>query len=123
MRHSAKDVLIVDKTMDRGFQVLSLLELENADVTVISQAVRAIKTIRKKAYDLIILGDKLAEGDTYDVGLELKTDQKNRRTAVLCVGNNKSRATKLSRLLGDRALMGKTEGNIKKLKEYLVQED
>jgi len=119
---SKPNILLVDRTLAPGMQVIDDLKLEVVDLTFMLHAAEAIKRVKKNSYDLIILGDKLKEGDTYDVGLELKTGKENRRTAVLCVGHHLGRANRLLHLLGNRALLGSAPGATLKIKAYLETE-
>lgn len=123
MSHNAIDVLIVDRNVDVGMGVLDALQLRNANVTVVTIASQALKNVKRYQYDLILLGDRLTDGDTYDVGLELKTGKKNRRAAVLCMGHHRGRATKLANLLGSRALIGTKGVVLGRIRAHLTNEE
>lgn len=96
-----KKILIAAQKIEASMKLISALSLvQGADIMFISKAQSAIKQVRKNDYDLIILGDRLDEGDTLDIALEIKTGRKNKRIPVVCVGYHTGRAIKVVNLLG-----------------------
>jgi len=82
-------------------EILKAAKANVVNVTQVSSLVQAIKNVGKIPYDVIFLGDRVGKDDIYDVGLELRTG-KNRQTMVIFVGNNRTKAAKLSAILGPR---------------------
>ena len=99
-----KKVLIVAKSIELSMKFLADLKLAMADVTVVRDSASAIKHVRRNDYDLIIMGDRLVEGDTQDVALEIKSGRKNKKVPVVCVGPHTGRALKVVKLLGTYAV-------------------
>ena len=89
------NILIANKDATPALDLVSKLTLEHADLTFVDDATRALKNIKRNAYDLIIIGDKLSSGDAVDLALEIKTSKRNRNSAIVYIGYNKFRATKV----------------------------
>jgi DNA-binding response OmpR family regulator len=92
-------VLVVDRDPTMGLDIIEKIRLRDVQVVFVSRVTTAIKEVRSTAYDLIILGDKISSGDTYDVGLNIKLSVTNWPGHVLCIKSRPSRTTKLVRLL------------------------
>ena len=96
-------ILIVDKSSSTGMSFLDSLRWKAMDVAVVDDTQQAIKNVKQQDYDLILLGDRINKGDTYDVALEIKSG-KNKHTAVVCVGKHRGRTIRLMNLLSPYAL-------------------
>ena len=92
-------LLVVDSDPEAALKIIDSLGEGEAEVTFISHTEKAISSITKKPYDVVILGDKLiGGGDSYDVALELKKS-KNRHAAIVSIGINPTRYTRIVNLL------------------------
>lgn len=98
------EILIVDSDPTNAFSIISSLGEGEVSTSFINHADRAISNILKKKYDLIIFGDRLEGGDTYDVGLMVKESSKNKHSKYVCIGAHISRAHKLNNLLGPNSI-------------------
>ena len=98
-------VLVVSNEADSAMKIISELALDEINIVFVDKASQAIANVRKNQYDLIVLGDKLGAGDTYDVGMELK-DSKNYHKAIICVGHNAAKRAKLIKLMSPYAISG-----------------
>jgi CheY-like chemotaxis protein len=93
------NILIVDNNPDAGMKFVDALALEEANVVFVNNALQAIKNVRRETYDVIVLGDKIEKGDTFDVALEIKGDDRNKRAPVACITEYRRRAVKIINLL------------------------
>ena len=100
-------ILILDETADQALKIINNFEEGEAQATLITHADKAKISVVNTRYDLIIMGDKMKGGDTYDVALSMRSSKQNKRTPVLCMGmgRNVQKATKLSNLLGSQRCM------------------
>lgn len=89
-------ILVVDKVLDHAASIIGQLGTGEAEVIYVPHTGRAISSIRNNQYHLIVLGDRLEGGDTYDVGLEIKNSNLNRQTPVVCIAYNATRLAKLA---------------------------
>lgn len=101
-----KYVLSVAEDKTYSFEFLNALSLDDAEVVFVDNIISTLRLLRSNDYDLILLGDRLADGDIRDVALDLKNN-KNRQTPVVCVGYSNGRAHQLMRFLGYRAMFCK----------------
>jgi DNA-binding response OmpR family regulator len=102
-------VLIVDETSERAMRILGKLGEGKVQATLITHVDKAKINLVNVEYDVIMLGDKIKGGDTYDVALAMKSSRRNVKTSVLCIGRHTPRATRLAGLLGaHRALVVNT---------------
>jgi DNA-binding NtrC family response regulator len=102
------NILIVDKTLAPGMELVDALSLPSSTVTLVDNTTQALKNIKKNIYDLIVMGDRTLDGNTYDVGLGIKDGKKNKKTVVVCVGYNQGKVARLAKLLKPYALLGDT---------------
>jgi DNA-binding response OmpR family regulator len=93
-------ILIIDENEDRAMSIISQLGTGEVQATLITHADKAKNNLSNNEYDVIMIGDKISGGDTYDVGLSMIQGAKNKRSSVLCIGRHVSRATRLSNLIG-----------------------
>jgi DNA-binding response OmpR family regulator len=116
-------ILVASKDIDSALVFLDDLHLTEVVTSFAPTVATAVKAVRKNKYDVIILGDKLGQGDTYDVGLEIKQSNKNKHATVLCFVGNVSRATRLNNLLKPYSIMvgsGNVSGVAAALREKLA---
>lgn len=116
------NVLVADKTTEPALELLNTLKLPEAQITFFDSATQAVKSVKNNKYDLIILGDRLKGGDTFDVGLEIKNG-KNKKTAVACVGYHIGRTERILNLIGPTAIKATGESKdlaVDKLLSYLA---
>lgn len=89
--------------------IISQLGTGEVQTTFITHSDKAKVNLSNNEYDVIMMGDKLNGGDTYDVGLSMIQGSKNKRSSVLCIGRHISRATRLCNLIGShRAIVVNT---------------
>ena len=93
------NILIVDKTMDAAMSFIDTLSRPSVDVTFNHQTTQALKNVKRNDYDLIIMGDRLDDGTTYDVALGIKDSKKNKQIPIVCVGVNKGKVARIMKLL------------------------
>lgn len=120
------EILVVDNTSDAALAFLDRLDLlEEMHITFISVATQAAKKVRTKTYDLILLGNRVSGGDTYDVGLEIKHSKKNWGKPIVCLEAPRDRAIKVANLLKPYSFLVEQEtweNLIVKIKGHLKDE-
>ncbi len=100
MGHHGIKILVVDTDEAPAMALIGELDKADVEITIVKQTDRASANVRKTAYSLIILGDKLnGGGDTYDVGLQIKQSNVNKHTPVVIIARNMTRVGKLITLL------------------------
>lgn len=93
-------VLVVAGDEVGAVQLLSLLPAGSTrEVAYTNKPEQAIQNLRKHKYDMILLGDQLLRGTTYEVGLALRGDKKNWGVPVVCIGDHPTRMARLEHLL------------------------
>lgn len=122
----ATKILAIDKRRDVAMQFISNLPLADAAITFVDKAPQAIKNIKRVRYDLILVGDRVDDGDTFDIGLAIEGSKRNRKTPTVCVGHHAGRAARLMKLLGSSSL--RAEPNdfsvaVAKVKTYLEKKE
>lgn len=118
-------VLVVDKSSTPAMALIEGFDSSEVQAVFVSKVDQAISNMKKNSYDLLIFGDKLVDGDTFDVGLEKTKSLKNRQTPVICLTYHPSRSTKLASLLRPHSFklnlsdVASKEGCIKQVKELI----
>lgn len=101
----SKSVLVALQEKQFALQIIEILSVKEVKITFVDNVLNAITQVRENEFDLIILGDKLGRrGTTFDVGMEIKSSQKNKHTPVVCVGAQSARAMSLTNLLRPYAM-------------------
>lgn len=123
-------ILIVDENQDRAMSIISQLGTGEVQATMITHTDKAKVNLSNNEYDVIIMGDKINGGDTYDVGLSLIQGSKNKRSSILCIGRHTPRANRLCNLVGThRALVVNTnfqneiDAAAEKLASFLIKKN
>lgn len=118
----ATKILAIDTLTETFMSFISELALEDAVVTFVDRVPQAVKNIKRNAYDMILIGDRVNDGDTFDVGLAIEGSKRNRKTPTVCIGHHVGRAVRITKLLGTSALRaepGDYATAVLKIKEYL----
>ena len=63
------NVLVVDIEPDLGVHFLGELAWSDVQVPTVDKLSQAIKNVKRKEYDFILIGDRLQGGDTVDFAL------------------------------------------------------
>jgi len=97
----SKRVLIIAEEPDTCLSFLgrALPAALVIDVLVATQLVAVRRELARTTYDLILIGDRVADADPYDVALHIKGSKRNRGTPVVCTGFHVGRAAKVLKLL------------------------
>ena len=116
------NVLVVAKKPPIALPFLNALALPDVKVTFSPSALQAIKNVKRVAYDFIIVGDQLVDGDIIDVGLAIEGSKRNKKTPVVCVGYHVGRAARFANVLSPsviRAEPGDEAAAVSKIKNFL----
>ena len=119
-------ILAIGKVPTLAMEFISELGVPDAVVTFVDRAPQAIKNIKRLSYDVILIGDRVKDGDTFDVGLVLDGTKRNRKTPVVCLGHHKGKAARLIKLLepcGIRAEPNAFDNAVLKIKSYLQKKE
>lgn len=100
---SKVNILVVSEDTTAALNFIDSLKLSDVLVSFNDQEDIAIKNVRQREYDIIIIGDRLAKGDVWSVALEIR-NSKNRKVAVIFVGFNKAKAAKIRNAVGPHTL-------------------
>jgi DNA-binding NtrC family response regulator len=93
------EVLVVDKEPTAALAFINSLALPyRLHITFIPSLKEALQAVRFRPFAFFLLGDKISGGDTYKVGLEIKSSR-NRHRPVVCLGTHKGRRARLFNLL------------------------
>jgi CheY-like chemotaxis protein len=92
--------LVISDTEDEALKLLAELpKTAVREVAFTNKPEQAIQNIQKHSYDIILMGDRLLRGTTYDVALELRKNNKNWGIPVVCMGTHPARKARLEHLL------------------------
>jgi len=119
-------ILAIDQSPELVMSFISKLALADVQITLVDRAPQAIKNVKKLAYDVILIGDRVLDGDTLDVGLALEGNKRNRKTPTVCLGYHKGRAARIVKLLGSSAIRsepGTFDVAVAKIKSYLQKKE
>ena len=97
-------IFVADKEVEPAMEVLNSLGTGEVQLVFASKMSRALASLKNAEYSVIFLGDRVEDGDTYDLGVLINSTKRNRQTPVICIGAHVSKRTKLAGLLKPRSM-------------------